>query len=721
MTKNKLRLFAIIFLSVLTFSLAAGSAHGNAVQYESNPDILRIYKSRIPIEEQEIFSDIHTVSKRINNLLFTKTRADSPRHLIIDFYAAMSEVGKIQEELYKRAESNPGLYWSQEENQLITRADRYLKIASEAFDTRQTEPSNREWKTQEYSLKLKDILDVLLDVSNEQLEIPDKTENKPETWKLKNTNIALTKIKSDSNLESYKFTTETINDLDRMRDLTQIIRPKRGANQEGIGVHQFSTPLLTDSFLYSPGGIVPPKAYLLIPESARKILEIPAGSNGSVLGVIVITTLFMALIILSGMISIKLVQQYIDLNQKSMQRGAPEYLCRFKNNLYRSILFSGIAISSYVLSAATKYLIYGPLAGFIVNALTVIQWAFVACTLFAASESFGQLASAATLHSSKRNYLTKKRRLVNIIILASRLIGSILTIYVFYILLIELGFTEQFLIAFSAVPGLAIGLGASKILSNIFAGISLQADRPVKVGEFCRIGNELGFIRNIGLRSIQLETLTGTISVPNHLLDDSNLTNYTDRNYLDTSHQVVEFKMLLPDLILGHYDQICKDVESLLRDKQRLEFCLVKYGLNQSGSQAELCVALSTRIETWPEYNFVKEEVMKAMKLSVAVVSSTRQKISINRFTRPESLIKIPNLIREAIENDKKLNMTSCRLSSLNDSAYEFTYDIGSLYDYTTVGEFFDSLSALRKRLIISLENNAIDLAIPAYDFRNMN
>jgi len=128
----------------------------------------------------------------------------------------MSEVGKIQEELYKRAESNPGLYWSQEENQLITRADRYLNIASEAFDTRQTEPSNREWKTQEYSLKLKDILDVLLDVSNEQLEIPDKTENKPETWKLKNTNIALTKIKSDGNLESYKFTTETINDLDRM-------------------------------------------------------------------------------------------------------------------------------------------------------------------------------------------------------------------------------------------------------------------------------------------------------------------------------------------------------------------------------------------------------------------------------------------------------------------------------------------------------------------------
>ena len=111
---------------------------------------------------------------------------------------------------------------------------------------------------------------------------------------------------------------------------------------------------------------------------------------------------------------------------------------------------------------------------------------------------------------------------------------------------------------------------------------------------------------------------------------------------------------------------------------------------------------------------------MKAMKLSVAVVSSTRQKILISRFTRSELLRKIPSFILEAIETDVNLKMTSCRLSDLKESAYEFTYDIASSYNYDKVGEFFDSLSTLRKRLIALFEFHEIDLAIPAYDFRSV-
>ena len=108
------------------------------------------------------------------------------------------------------------------------------------------------------------------------------------------------------------------------------------------------------------------------------------------------------------------------------------------------------------------------------------------------------------------------------------------------------------------------------------------------------------------------------------------------------------------------------------------------------------------------------------MKLSVAVVSSTRQKILISRFTRSELLRKIPSFILEAIETDVNLKMTSCRLSDLKESAYEFTYDIASSYNYDKVGEFFDSLSTLRKRLIALFEFHEIDLAIPAYDFRSV-
>lgn len=720
MIKRRLGLIGIIFSAVFILSIATGTAQGNTSQEKTQSNKPNIYINRVPIEKQIIFQDMKRVSERINNLLFTRVRADSPRQLFVDFYVSMSEVGKLQEELYRSAKNSPGLIWNQKEDQLIKRAEAYLEIASEAFDTRNIEPNNREWKAKEYSLKLKDVLDVLFDVLNEQIEIPTSEETTSDAWKVNNSNISVVKIETNGNLASFRFTSETIDDLDRMRTLTQSIRPKEGTFEEGIGVHQFSTPMLTHAFLYSPGGIVPPKAYFLIPESIRKILEIPAGSSGSVVSVVTIIAMLIGLLILSGIASTRLINAYIIQNRNSKRNEILEYIFRSKNNFYRSFIFSGIAISAYALSATTTYLIYGPLAGLIVNTLAVMQWLFVASALFAISESIGQLACATTLNSAKNNYLVKKKRLVNIIILISRSMGSLLTIYIFYILLLELGFTDQFLLAFSAVPGLAIGLGASKILSNIFAGISLQADRPVKVGEFCQIGQELGFIRNIGLRSIQLETLTGTISVPNHLLEDSNLTNYTDRDYLDNSHQIVEFKMLMPALILGHYDQICKDVESLLRKKQKLRFCLVKYGLNKSGTEAELRVALSTRIETWPEYNIVKEEVMKAMKLSVAVVSSTRQKILISRFTRSELLRKIPSFILEAIETDVNLKMTSCRLSDLKESAYEFTYDIASSYNYDKVGEFFDSLSTLRKRLIALFEFHEIDLAIPAYDFRSV-
>ena len=718
MIKKKRFFIAVISLVAFLVSIPIGMAQPNAIPGDAGASRLEIYVNRIPIEDQDIFEDITRVSQRINNLLFTKIRSDSPRSAVVDFYASMGEVGRVQKELYQRAADKPGLFWSKKESQLISRADRFLKIASESFDRSEFETGNSEWKAREHALKLKDILDVLFDVSNEQIVIPAAQETKSDVWRMRDANVSMIKIKNSEGFEAYKFSSETIDDLDRMRALTQSIRPGIRSDAEGIGVHQLSTPQLTSSFLYSPGGIVPPKAYLLIPESLRTILETPAGSNGSIFGVIVIISMVSIFLLVSGLITIKLVRQYVNQNEESVVRRSSEFLNRSRKNLYRSVVFSAIAIGAYALSGATTYLVYGGLADFLVNTLVVIQWLFVASSLFVSSELVGQIASAATLNFAESSFLIKKRRIVNVIILVSRSIGSLLIVCVFYWMLLDLGFTDQFLLAFSAVPGLAIGLGASKILSNIFAGISLQADRPIKVGEFCQIGNELGFIRNIGLRSIQLETLTGTIFVPNHLLEDSNLTNYTDRDHMDISYQIVEFKMIMPALILGHYDQICRDVKALLEKKMDLHICLVKYGLNKSGTEAELCVALSTQIESWPEYNFVKEEAMKSMKLALAVVSSTRQKVSIGRFTPSSLLRQVPLLIRKSIEKDAKFKMTSCRLSDLKESGFEFTFDIASSFNYDEVGEFFDALSTLRKRLVTKFESHGIDLAIPAYAFR---
>lgn len=112
----------------------------------------------------------------------------------------------------------------------------------------------------------------------------------------------------------------------------------------------------------------------------------------------------------------------------------------------------------------------------------------------------------------------------------SRFLGAICAVILLYQLLLRLGMPPNAVIAFSAVPGLAIGLGGSRLLSNLFAGIAIQSDRPIRVGEFCKIGGDTGFVSRIGLRSIDMITLSGRITIPNNKVEDATILNYSDRS-----------------------------------------------------------------------------------------------------------------------------------------------------------------------------------------------
>lgn len=72
------------------------------------------------------------------------------------------------------------------------------------------------------------------------------------------------------------------------------------------------------------------------------------------------------------------------------------------------------------------------------------------------------------------------------------------------------------LVAGLGVGGLAVALAAQKTLENLFGGITIIADAPVRVGDFCRFGDKVGTVEDIGLRSTRVRTLDRTvIAVPN--------------------------------------------------------------------------------------------------------------------------------------------------------------------------------------------------------------
>ncbi len=81
------------------------------------------------------------------------------------------------------------------------------------------------------------------------------------------------------------------------------------------------------------------------------------------------------------------------------------------------------------------------------------------------------------------------------------------------------------------IGGLAIALGAQKLFENLIGSLTLIADRPVRIGDFCKFGDSLGTVEDIGIRSTRIRTLDRTVvTVPNGEFSAMQIENYTQRD-----------------------------------------------------------------------------------------------------------------------------------------------------------------------------------------------
>lgn len=95
----------------------------------------------------------------------------------------------------------------------------------------------------------------------------------------------------------------------------------------------------------------------------------------------------------------------------------------------------------------------------------------------------------------------------------------------------NLGFSISGLLTGLGIGGLAVALASQKTIENLFGGFMIVADRPVKIGDFCKIGEHLGTVEDIGLRSSQIRTLDRTVvSIPNAEMSTARIENYGIRD-----------------------------------------------------------------------------------------------------------------------------------------------------------------------------------------------
>lgn len=94
-----------------------------------------------------------------------------------------------------------------------------------------------------------------------------------------------------------------------------------------------------------------------------------------------------------------------------------------------------------------------------------------------------------------------------------------------------IGFDVTTGLAALGIGGIAIALGAQKTVENLVGGLSLIFDQPVRVGDFCKVGDIIGTVEQIGMRSTRIRTLDRTmVVIPNGDFSGRVIENYAYRD-----------------------------------------------------------------------------------------------------------------------------------------------------------------------------------------------
>jgi MscS family membrane protein len=114
------------------------------------------------------------------------------------------------------------------------------------------------------------------------------------------------------------------------------------------------------------------------------------------------------------------------------------------------------------------------------------------------------------------------------------------------------------------VGGIAVALAAQKTLENVVAGISLIADQAVHIGDTLKMGDTVGTVVEVGLRSTRIRTMDRTVvSVPNGQIANMSLETLSARDqfwfhpivglrYETTPHQMRSVTAEVHNLLTAH-------------------------------------------------------------------------------------------------------------------------------------------------------------------------
>ena len=134
-------------------------------------------------------------------------------------------------------------------------------------------------------------------------------------------------------------------------------------------------------------------------------------------------------------------------------------------------------------------------------------------------------------------------------------------------LLDNLGFDISAVVTSLGIGGVAVALAAQGILGDLFSYVSILFDRPFELGDFIVVGDMMGTVEHIGIKTTRLQSLTGEELV----IGNTDITASRIQNFKRMARRRVVFNLgvtytttttqmkQIPDII----QKIVEDVESV--------------------------------------------------------------------------------------------------------------------------------------------------------------
>lgn len=174
-----------------------------------------------------------------------------------------------------------------------------------------------------------------------------------------------------------------------------------------------------------------------------------------------------------------------------------------------------------------------------------------------------RVIDAVFMRAEENSRKHKRLEQVSILNLFRKVAKAFMLILAIIIIFGNLGFDLTTGIAALGVGGLALAFGAQKTIENLIGSVMVVADRPVRVGDYCRFGTMEGTVIDIGIRSSRIRTLSRTIvTVPNGEFSAMQIENYDARDMFYFYHFLYLKRTANPDEI----GRLIKDLQLFLEN-----------------------------------------------------------------------------------------------------------------------------------------------------------